>query len=45
MRPDELDALVAEVDTDGSGQIEFDEFLQVWLQGRKLVTLVLLVPW
>lgn len=29
VRPDELEAIVAEIDADGSGQVEFDEFLQV----------------
>ncbi|KAL6748666.1 hypothetical protein V8C86DRAFT_2873027, partial [Haematococcus lacustris] len=29
MRQDELEHLVMEVDTDGSGQVDFDEFLQV----------------
>lgn len=29
MRADELDTIIAEIDTDGSGQVDFNEFLQV----------------
>lgn len=36
MPPDELDALVATIDTDGSGQIDFEEFLQVMSRPQEL---------
>jgi Ca2+-binding EF-hand superfamily protein len=29
MRADELEAMIAEIDADGSGQIDFNEFLEV----------------
>mmetsp|Transcript_30289 Transcript_30289/g.77235 ORF Transcript_30289/g.77235 Transcript_30289/m.77235 type:complete len:155 (-) Transcript_30289:527-991(-) len=36
VRPDELDAILKEIDTDGSGQVDFDEFLQVMARPQEL---------
>lgn len=29
IRPDELESIIKQIDTDQSGQVDFDEFLQV----------------
>ena len=47
LKQDDVDQMIAEIDADGSGQIDFEEFLEVrvWPPGAHHVTTTPPWPW